>query len=388
MATSRAWTFASRGNPRSVLSLTSRPAPTLPPSSLYLSKTKSIPDREGGKEWLLIKVAYAALNPAGHLYITMIPAMARTKTAVPELDLSGTVADVWTPGSEPSAGEQSISSSVVKRPRFKKGDRVAAFIPVSIGWPTGTGALAEHVVLPARYVVPVPAHLSLRDASCAFTAGCTALMTIRSANLKKGDRVLVNGASGGIGTFAVQAIRDIVGDEGYVVAVCSGRNAEMVKGLRVDEVVDYTASPQVSNALKEKFGREGKMFDAVVDCIGVQDVYANCASYLVPEGVYAAVGIKPLSQTYGGFMKAVWTMQMNALWPSSPWLGGTGRRWIGTSMMNPERELMEEVMGMLADGRVKVVVDRELGFEEAVDGYDVVGSGRARGKIVVKVDGE
>ncbi|GKT58472.1 zinc alcohol dehydrogenase [Colletotrichum tofieldiae] len=408
MATSRAWTFAARGSPRSVLSLASRPAPTLPPAPLLLAKAKPVPDAEDGNEWLLVKVAYAALNPGGRFYITMLPGFARAETAVPELDLSGTVTDVWGPASAPgpALGPGAAAASSPGTPesasptaiaatkhthtgRFVKGDRIAAFIPVSYGWPTGTGALAEHVLLPARYVVPVPPHVSLRDASSVLTAGCTAAMTLRAAAPKKGGRVLVNGASGGVGSLAVQMARAAVGPEGYVVGVCSGRNLDMVRGLGADDVVDYTASPSpVSEALKEKFGGAGKQFDAVVDCIGVQDIYTNCAGYLAPDGVYSAVGIKPATHSYGGFAKAVWLMQMNALWPRSTWLGGTGRRWAATAMMDPGKELMQEVVGMLADGRVKAVVERDIGFEEVVDGYEIVGSGRARGKVVVKVDGE
>ncbi|KZL81634.1 zinc alcohol dehydrogenase [Colletotrichum incanum] len=405
MATSRAWTFAARGSPRSVLSLAPRPAPTLPPAPPLLAKVKPVPHAQDGNEWLLIKVAFAALNPGGQFYITMLPGFARAKTAVPDLDLSGTVTDVWGPESEPGSasgpGEATIlprttgsapptvTAATRHKGRFAKGDRVAAFIPISYGWPTGTGALAEHVVLPARYVVPVPPHVSLRDASSVLTAGCTAAMTLRAAALKKGDRVLVNGASGGVGSLAIQMARATVGPEGYVVGVCSGRNLEMVRGLGADDVVDYTASSSpVSRTLKEKFGREGAQFNAVVDCIGVQDIYTNCAGYLVPDGVYSAVGIKPATPSYGGLMKAVWHMQMNALWPRSTWLGGTGRRWAATAMMDPGKELMEDVVGMLADGRVKAVVEREIRFEEVVDGYEIVGSGRARGKVVVKIDGE
>ncbi|KAE9572757.1 Zinc-type alcohol dehydrogenase-like protein [Colletotrichum fructicola] len=371
MATSRAWTFTARGAPRSVLSLTPRPVPTLPPAAAVVSKSKD------SSEWLLIKVAYAALNPGGHFFMSMIPAAARTKTAVPEMDLSGVVADVWTP---------SASSSAAKA-RFRKGDRVAALIPVSFGWATGTGALAEHVVLPAKYAVAVPRGVGLKGAGSVLTAGCTALTTVRAAGLKRGGRVLVNGASGGVGSLAVQMARDAVGPGGVVVAVCSGRNAEMVRGLGADEVVDYTASGRVSDVLRERFGGE-KRFDGVVDCIGVQDVYASCAAYVVPGGVYAAVGIKPAAQTWGSFFKAVWTMQMNAVWPLAGWLGGVGRVWKGTTMMDPGRTLMEDVVGMLADGRVKAVFDREVAMENVVEGYDVVESGRARGKVVVKVGEE
>ncbi|KAK2048569.1 hypothetical protein LZ31DRAFT_550270 [Colletotrichum somersetense] len=163
----------------------------------------------------------------------------------------------------------------------------------------------------------------------------------------------------------------------------------MVRELGADEVVDYTATPApVSETLRARFGQEGSRFDAVVDCIGLQDVYVNCAAYLVSDGVYSAVGIKPAALSYGAVAKAGWQMQMNALWPRSTWLGGTGRRWAATAMMDPGKDLMEEVMGMLSDGRIKAVIEREVGFEQVADGYDIIGSGRARGKVVVKVNGE
>ncbi|WYZ38539.1 hypothetical protein EsH8_III_000453 [Colletotrichum jinshuiense] len=395
MATSRAWTFTARGNPRSVLSLASRPAPTLPPAPSLLAKVKPMPEAEDGNDWLLVKSAYAALNPGSYLSMAMLPGVARAKTAVPELDLSGTVEDVWSPGSESgpelAAGTTTTTTTpttaALKRAsRFSKGDRVAAFIPISYGWPTGTGALAEHVIIPSRYAVVVPPHVSLRDAGSVMTAGCTAATMIKTVALKRGGRVLVNAASGGVGSLAVQMARAAVGPEGVVVAVCSGRNADLVRGLGADEVLDYTASPSpVSRVLKKNFSGEGKQFDAVLDCVGVQDIYVNCAAYLVPQGIYCAVGIKPASFSYGSFMNALWKMMTNAFWPVSPWLGGTGRRWVATSMMDPGKELMEEVVGMLADGRVKAVVEREIAFDEVLDGYDVVGSGRARGKVVVKV---
>ncbi|KAK1995890.1 NAD(P)-binding protein [Colletotrichum falcatum] len=381
MMTSRAWTFTARGSPRSVLSLAPLPAPALPPPPALLARARPVPHAQDGNEWISVKVSYAALNPGGQFYVSLIPAFARASTAVPEMDLSGAVTDVWGPGS--------ASDAESKGHRFAKGHRIAALIPISYGWPTGTGALAEHVLLPARYAVPVPPHVSLRDASGILTAGCTASMTLRAAAPKRGARVLVNGASGGVGSLAVQMARAAVGPEGYVVGVCSGRNADMVRGLGADEVIDYTASPSpVSEVLRERFGREGSRFDAVVDCVGVQDVYINCAAYLVPDGVYSAVGIKPVALSYGSLAKAAWQMQMNALWPRSTWLGGTGRRWAATAMMDPGKDLMMEIMRMLSDGRIKAVIEREVGFEQVADGYDILGSGRARGKVVVKVGGE
>ncbi|EFQ29703.1 hypothetical protein CGRA01v4_03812 [Colletotrichum graminicola] len=212
-------------------------------------------------------VAYAALNPGGQFYISLIPRFARASTAVPEMDLSGTVTQVWSPGS--ASGPAATTSRTMAK-----------------------------------------------DASPVDDAG-----------------------------------------------------------------------PE-NESLRERFGREGSRFDAVVDCVGVQDVHINCAAYLVPDGVYSALGIKPAALSYGAFTKVAWQMQMNALWSRPTWLGGTGRRWAATAMMDPGKDLTEEVMGMLSDGRIKSVIEKQVGFEQVANGYDIVGSGRARGKVVVKVDGE
>ena len=219
MAIARAWSFISRGRPQDVLRLkSSHPVPTLPPP-VPLPKTATSAD-----EWIVVEVAYAALNPAGLFHISMLPPFARAKTAVPENDLSGTVVDAWTPnGSESNA-------------RFKIGDKVIAFLPVNYTFPTGVGALQSYVRIPARYAVRKPDGTSLRDAAGLMLAGCTASHVIEAAEIKQGDHVLVNGASGGIGTFAVQLARHIVGPEGFVVCVCSERNLALVKSLGADEV--------------------------------------------------------------------------------------------------------------------------------------------------------
>jgi NADPH:quinone reductase-like Zn-dependent oxidoreductase len=117
-------------------------------------------------------------------------------------------------------------------------------------------------------------------------------------------------------------------------------------------------------------------------------IYTHCAEYLKPEGVYSSVGVK-----LGGFsvlnaLSAVWKMQINALWPKTPWLGGTGRTWMLTSMMDPGVELMQGVVDLLADGKLSVLVDSEWPFEQVLDAYDVVMSGRAKGKVIIKVSQE
>lgn len=100
----------------------------------------------------------------------------------------------------------------------------------------GKGALAEYVVVPAENVVLKPEGVSMEEAAGLPIAGVTALSCMDLARVKKGERVLVNGSSGGIGSLVLQLAKQAAGSEGTVVAVCSGRNLEMVKGLGADEV--------------------------------------------------------------------------------------------------------------------------------------------------------
>lgn len=216
MATIKAWTYSARGLPQAVLSLASLPTPTLPPP---LPLPKDVPNPE---EWLLIKTAFVGLNPGAIFQMTLVPPWARAKTAIPEMDFSGTVLDVHAGGE----GET----------RFRKGDKVVCMLPAGHSMPTGTGALAEVVRVPARYVVRKPEGVSFADAAGCLLAGLTARQMVIEARVKEGDRVLVNAASGGIGTMVVQMVRGIVGKGGWVVGICSGKNEELVKSLGADEV--------------------------------------------------------------------------------------------------------------------------------------------------------
>jgi reticulon-4-interacting protein 1, mitochondrial len=219
--TSQAWTFTNRGKPAEVLTLTERPNPTAEPS---LPLPKDVPQPE---EWISVKVAYAALSPGGLFHIGLMPAFARAKVAVPEMDLSGTVVDVWTP---------SATSGLAASAKFAKGDKIMAFLPIKHTFPTGNGALSTHVSFPARYAVPKPETLAFGPAAGVLLAGCTAWMQVQESKVKVGDRVLVNGGAGGVGTFVVQMARNVVGKAGFVAAVCSGRNEALMKELGADEV--------------------------------------------------------------------------------------------------------------------------------------------------------
>lgn len=136
--------------------------------------------------------------------------------------------------------------------------------------------------------------------------------------------------------------------------------------------------------LARRYG--GKPFDAIIDAVGADmKIYTHCRQYLKEDGVYSAVGIKLTGYTVWAGVAAMWKSMLNSLWPRTPWLFGTGRKWHVTTMMDPGLELMERVVKMVADGRLKVAIDSEWPFEEVLEAYDVVMSGRARGKVIIKV---
>ncbi|KJK78064.1 hypothetical protein H634G_06647 [Metarhizium anisopliae BRIP 53293] len=290
----RLWTFTARGPPSSVLAFTSGPAPTLPPR-LPLPRDSPTPE-----EWILVKVAFAGLNVGAIFQMTLIPALLRADTCTPEMDLSGTVTDVWHPDAD-AAGS-----------RFARGDKVVAMLPASHALATGTGALAEYVAIPAKYAV------------------------------RKPD----NGA---------------------------------------DDVVDYTLHADLAAHLGASFA--SAPFDAVVDTLGFQALYARSPSYLVPGGVYCSVGIKPPSFGVPDFLRAVVQMKLNEWWPVARWLGGVGRPWKGASMMSPTREDRESIVGMLGRGELRVVRDSVWAFADADKAYEKLGGRHARGKVLVRVDG-
>lgn len=150
------------------------------------------------------------------------PSFLRAKPAIPELDFSGIVVDVGSdvPASRNLAAGVPVFGSVLVGPHVS----------------AGIGSLAEYVVVPATGVVRKPENLTLEKAAGLGVSGCTMLALMDRAKLEKGDKVLVNGASGGIGSMVVQLAKEAVGETGRVVAICSGANVEMVKKLGADEV--------------------------------------------------------------------------------------------------------------------------------------------------------
>jgi NADPH:quinone reductase-like Zn-dependent oxidoreductase len=206
-STMRAWTHTRRGPPSFVLKQAEIPVPELNNSAS-----------------VLVRISHAALNPGSSILMHTIPFLFRSAAAVPETDFSGEIVSVG----------ESIPED--RKKEIQPGTAVFGSIPVPYHLRTGIGALAEYAVVDVSCVTAKPENATFAEASGLPIAGVTALQLMEHSGLKRGDKVLVNGASGGIGTFVVQMCRDVVGDSGLVVGICSGKNAEMVQELGADEV--------------------------------------------------------------------------------------------------------------------------------------------------------
>jgi reticulon-4-interacting protein 1, mitochondrial len=206
--TMRAWTHSQAGIPSVTLH--------------FLSDAKT-PALTSATD-VLVQITHASLSPAGSIMMQFCPSIFRSKPAIPELDFAGTLI--------------AVGADVPKDRNLATGDAVFGSVTVRPHLSAGAGALAEYVVVAASSVVRKPKGIALQEAAGLGVCGCTALMLYDRAGLKAGDSVLINGASGGIGTMITQLARHAVGPSGKIVALCSGRNAETVRNLGADEVRD------------------------------------------------------------------------------------------------------------------------------------------------------
>src|SRR5256885_5539429 len=229
------------------------------------------------------------------------------------------------------------------------------------------GAFAEYVTPRAdRAVALKPANVTFEEAASVNIAGLTALQAVRDkGKIQPGQKVLINGASGGVGTFAVQ-IAKVFG--AHVTGVCSTRNVDMVKSLGADQVIDYT---------KEDFAKGSERYDVILDNVPNHSL-SECRGVLTPKGKYVMIG--------GGGPH------------DSPWIGPFGRV-INARLMSPfisqemgmmMAEVKKDDLNILADlmqsGKVTTVIDRRYKLSEVPEALRYLEQGHARGKVVIIVD--
>lgn len=247
---------------------------------------------------------------------------------------------------------EAVGSNVTQ---FKPGDEVFGDISA-----TGKGGMVEYVSVPEKTMALKSSKMSFEEAAAFPMAAVTALQGLRDGGrLSPGQSVLINGASGGVGTFAVQ-IAKAMGAE--VTAVCSTSKMEMARSLGADEVIDYT---------KEDFAQRGKQYDLIFAANGYQPLAAYQRA-LKPRGSYVMVG---------GMGKQLFQALLLGSWMSKD-----GQK-MGTFSAQPNQADLVTVRDWFDAGMVKPVIDRTYPLPEAADAVRYLENGHARGKVIVQVDG-
>ena len=234
---------------------------------------------------------------------------------------------------------------------FKKGDNVFAFPGHN-----SFGAYAQYKCYPEDGVIAVkPDGISFEEAAVLAFGGGTALHFMREATIQPGQKVLIYGASGSVGTYAVQIAR-CFGAE--VTGVCSTSNVKLVKSLGVDKVIDYT---------KEDFTKNGEKYDVIFDAVG-KSPYSGCIRSLEKEGTFLHAVVTPALS-----MRMRWT----SLTTKKKLIGGT---------LNPKAEDLIFLKGLVETGKIKPVIDRVYPMEQIVEAHRYVDKGHKKGNVVITLN--
>ena len=295
---------------------------------------------------ILVKVKAAAVNPLDWHYMRGSPYIMRLMgagTGSPTntrmgVDFAGTV--------------EAVGKNVTE---FKPGDAVFG---------GGNGAFAEYLTVPEdRAVVSTPDNMSFEQAASVPIAAITALQALRDkGKVKPGQKVLINGASGGVGTFAVQIAKSFGAE---VTGVCSGRNAEMVRSIGADHVINYK---------KEDYTEGGQTYDVIIDMIGNHSLSEN-RQVLSPEGIFVIIGggkgnwLGPLTGPIKAMMYSPFVDQEFVL-----------------LMAHMDKKDLSVVSDLMKAGDLTPVIDRRYPLNEVPDAIRYSEEGHARGKIIISMD--
>ena len=225
-----------------------------------------------------------------------------------------------------------------------------------------TGAFGEYVSV-REAIAKKPPNVSFEEAASVPVAGVTALLAVRDhARVQPGKRVVVNGASGGVGTWAVQLAKAL---GAHVTAVCSTRNVAQARELGADEVIDYT---------RDDFTRSGERYDSIVN-VGGRPSWRDCKRVLTEDGVFVLAGASTGNRLAGPIGYLV-RMRIASL-------GGSQK--VVNYLARLTRADMESLADLIASGQVRPVVERTYPLEEAAEALRLMGEGHVRSKLVLTV---
>jgi NADPH:quinone reductase-like Zn-dependent oxidoreductase len=315
------------------------------PDVLELKEVEKPTPREGE---VLVRIHAAAVTFGD-------PAVVRGEPYIVRLWSGLRAPKVQIPGKEMAGVVEAVGQQVKQ---FKPGDEVYGDLS-DCGW----GAFAEYVAVPESVLAPKPANVSFEEAAAVPESARVALQGLRDkGGIQAGQKVLINGASGGVGSFAV-LIAKAYGAE--VTAVCSTRNLDSARANGADHVIDYT---------KEDFTQNGQQYDLILGCNG----YHSLLDYrraLRPGGRYVATG-----GTMGQIFQAMLLGPLVSL-AGDKTLGSLGE-------VKQDREDLVVMKKLLEEGKVKPFIERRYRLSETAEALRYIGEGHAQGKVVITIAGD
>ncbi|MCU0492212.1 MAG: NAD(P)-dependent alcohol dehydrogenase [Chloroflexaceae bacterium] len=308
-----------------------------PPEVLKIEEIERPTLKTEDTDRVLVKVQYASVTPFDYLhrrgYLPVRPSngLLRPKDHVLGVDLAGVV--------------EAVGSGVT---RFKVGDAVFG---------NCFGSHAEYVSVREKGLSLLPGNLSMAEAAAMPVAALTALQALKNvAQLKPGQTVLINGAAGGVGHFAVQLARAFGAE---VTAVCSTANLAWVQQLGADHMIDYRS---------QDFTRNGKQYDLVLDAVAKR-TYASCKSSLTKTGIYITENpLKPGTQMFQVLFALL-----------------TKDKRLGLHLASSNAEDMDLLRGMVEAGKLRPVIEKTYALDQIAEAHRHVEQGHTKGKVVVEV---
>jgi NADPH:quinone reductase-like Zn-dependent oxidoreductase len=293
---------------------------------------------------ILVKVLVAAANPLDWHRMRAKPFLVRLgegflKPKNPKLgaDIAGRV--------------EAVGSNVTE---FKLGDEVLGTV--------GSGGFAEYVCTREKNLVSKPGNISFESAAAAPVVGLTALQGLRDeGQVRAGQKVLVNGSAGGVGTFAVQIAKSYGAE---VTGVCSTRNLDMVRSIGADHVIDYT---------REDFTRNGQQYDLIYCAVGNRSVSAYRRA-LKPQGICVVAGFTTMLRLFEHLILM-------------PLMSRKGAKKItGMGMARVDKQDLLFIKDLLETCKVVPVIDRSYPLHETAEALRYLEKGHARGKVIITVE--
>ena len=306
-------------------------------------KCEEIEKPTAGDNEVLIKVRAASVNPLDWHFMRGTPYVVRIMAGLLKPKVTRLGVDV--------AGQvEAVGRNVTQ---FKPGDEVFGAC---------RGAFAEYACTAESALVMKPDNVTFEQAASVQVAALTALQGLRDkGRIQAGQKVLINGAAGGVGTFAVQIAKSFGAE---VTGVCSTRNVDMVRSIGADRVIDYT---------QQDFTKTGQRYDLFFDCFANHSLSA-CRRVLNPKGIYIAVG-GPSGSTIG--ILAGWITAL-------VWSWFVSQKFV-TFMARSNKEDLTILRELMATGKVTPVIDRRYKLSEVPEAVRYLEEGHARGKVIITV---